>query len=143
MVHFMSQLPPDPLRLRAILAHIDRQIAEHQTVAVYLRLQRDAVLAALADSEGRRAQRPARRPKGGGHLPALAPPSAREVDFVVQQKRTPTGPAPAVIHLDDCTMAEGTPHRIRADEARAALTDPSIEPCQLCRPDTELGVDVA
>ncbi len=67
----------------------------------------------------------------------------KEVGFVVQQKRTPTGPEPALIHMADCTMIEGTPHRIRADEARAALTDPNIEPCQFCRPDIELGIDVA
>ncbi|MFB9640443.1 DUF6233 domain-containing protein [Streptomyces spiralis] len=33
-----------------------------------------------------------------------------------------------------------TPHPIRPDEARAALTDPNIEPCRFCRPDTELGI---
>jgi hypothetical protein len=60
--------------------------------------------------------------------------------YIVQQKRTPHGPEPAVIHLADCTMIEGTPHRIRPEEARAALTDPTIEPCQFCRPDTELGM---
>ncbi|MFG2386573.1 DUF6233 domain-containing protein [Streptomyces avermitilis] len=41
----------------------------------------------------------------------------------MQQKRTPHGPEPAVIHLADCTMIEGTPHCIRADEARAAFTE--------------------
>jgi hypothetical protein len=45
-----------------------------------------------------------------------------------------------VIHTDDCTMIEGTPHPIGDHEARVALTDPNIEPCGFCRPDTELGV---
>ena len=139
----MSQLPPDPTRLRVILAHLDRQIADYETVAIYLRLQREAVLAALARSERQREQRTNRRPKGAGPPPGLTPPPAKEVGFVVQQKRTPTGPEPALIHMADCTMIEDTPHRIRADEARAALTDPNIEPCPFCRPDTELGIDVA
>ncbi|MFF5438764.1 DUF6233 domain-containing protein [Streptomyces achromogenes] len=40
-------------------------------------------------------------------------------------------------------MIEGTPHRIRPDEARAALTDPTVAPCTFCRPDTGLGIDLA
>ncbi|MEU5176699.1 MULTISPECIES: DUF6233 domain-containing protein [Streptomyces] len=47
----------------------------------------------------------------------------------------PVGPVPGRI--------EGTPHRIRADEARAALTDPTVTPCSFCRPDTDLGIDLA
>jgi hypothetical protein len=80
--------------------------------------------------------------KGSRSLPGFAPPSTK-TGFVVQQKRTPQGPEPAFIHLADCTMIEGTPHGIRADEARAALTDPNIVPCTFCRPDTELGIDLA
>ncbi|MFF8726835.1 DUF6233 domain-containing protein [Streptomyces sp. NPDC015171] len=164
----MPQLPPDPPRLRAILTHLDRQIAENATIGIYLRLQRDTVQQALT-----RAERPPgpRRPtsrtedgraesgraetgraagdrvkgggaKGSGAPPGLGPPPAR-TGFVVQQKRTPTAPEPALIHLADCTMIEGTPHRIRSDEARAALTDPAIAPCPFCRPDTELGIDLA
>jgi hypothetical protein len=40
-------------------------------------------------------------------------------------------------------MIEGTPHPIRADEARAALADPTIAACAFCLPDTELGIDLA
>ncbi|MGV4984496.1 DUF6233 domain-containing protein [Streptomyces sp. NRAIS4] len=139
----MSELPPDSPRLRAILAHLDKQLAENETVGIYLRLQRQAVLHALEHAERPpQPQRPARKVKGGGPLPDFAPPPVK-TGFVVQQKRTPHGPEPAFIHLADCHMIEGTPHRIRADEARAALTDPNIEPCQFCRPDTELGVDLA
>ncbi|MFF7972104.1 DUF6233 domain-containing protein [Streptomyces sp. NPDC007905] len=139
----MSLLPPDVRRLRAILAYLEEQIAESETVALYLRLQRDAVLAALTDA-GRppQQQRSRRTAKGGGPLPGFSPPPA-QTGYVVQQKRTPHGPEPAFIHLADCTMIDGTPHHIRADEARAALTDPNIEPCTFCRPDTELGVDLA
>lgn len=141
----MSQLPPDPSRLRVILSHLERQMAEHETLAVYLRLQRDAVLAALARSERRPPRRTAHRAKGAGSLPQFtpAPAAGRAEGFVVQQKRTPDGPEPALIHLADCTMIEATSHRIRPDEARTALAAPDIEPCRYCRPDTALGIDVA
>ncbi|MFF4509022.1 DUF6233 domain-containing protein [Streptomyces sp. NPDC001401] len=152
----MSELPPDPRRLRTILAHLeqqlavndavaahlDEQLADNKTVGTYLLLQWKAVQAALAQAEAPTPRRASRPVKGAKGLPALAQTQPR-VGFVVQQKRTPTGPEPAVIHLDDCTMISGPRHRIRADEARAALTDPNIEPCEFCRPDTELGLDVA
>ncbi|MEU9445956.1 DUF6233 domain-containing protein [Streptomyces sp. NPDC048304] len=140
----MSELPPDPPRLRAILAYLDRQIAENDTVGRYLRLQHDAVRKALTRAErpAPPPRRPSRAVKGGGSLPAFSPAQVR-TGYVVQQKRTPTGPEPAFVHLADCSMIEGAPHPIRADEARAALTDPIIEPCAFCRPDTELGVDLA
>jgi hypothetical protein len=140
----MTELPPDPPRLRAILAHLERQIAENDTIGHYLRLQRDAVQKALARAEqpSPRRQRLAPPVKGAGPLPAFAPTHVG-TGFVVQQKRTPAGPEPALIHLAHCSMIEGTPHRIRADEARAALTDPTVAPCTFCRPDTELGIDLA
>ncbi|MFF7946991.1 DUF6233 domain-containing protein [Streptomyces griseorubiginosus] len=141
----MSELPPDPPRLRAILAHLDKQLTDHETVGIYLRLQRDAVLAALARAE---APPPARR--RGGHLPKGAAPlrsmgithAPTRPRFVVQQKRTPRGPEPAIIHLGDCSMIEGTPHPISEHDARVSLTDPNLEACGFCRPDTELGMDV-
>jgi hypothetical protein len=60
--------------------------------------------------------------------------------FVVQQKRTPRGPEPAIVHVADCSMIEGAPHPITEHDARVALTDPTIEPCTFCRPDAELGI---
>ncbi|GHH31345.1 DUF6233 domain-containing protein [Streptomyces rubradiris] len=97
---------------------------------------------ARAEQPSPRRQRPARPVKGAGALPAFAPAYIR-TGFVIQQKRTPAGPEPALIHLADCSMIEGAPHRIRADEARAALTEPTVAPCAFCRPDTELGIDLA
>lgn len=138
----MPLLPPDPPRLRAILAHLDREIADNETITVYLRLQRDAVRDALVLAERQPPRRPQRQSKGAGPLPNFTPPSSKS-GYVVQQKRTPTGPEPALIHMADCTMIEGTSHPIRADEARAALADPNITACQFCRPDTELGIDLA
>ena len=87
----MSELPPDPPRLRAILAHLDQQPADAETIGIYLRLQRDAVQAALSRAEApppQPSQRPGRLPKGATGLPALAP-AASPVGYVVQQKRTP------------------------------------------------------
>lgn len=124
-----------------ILAHLDRQIAENQTIGIYLRLQRDAVREALVRAERRAPRRPS-RVKGAGPLPGFTPPPAVGGGFVVQQKRTPAGPEPALIHTADCAVIKGRPHRIRADEARAALMDPNVEACRLCRPDTELGIDL-
>ncbi|MER6567021.1 DUF6233 domain-containing protein [Streptomyces sp. NPDC001093] len=128
---------------------MDEQLAKTETVAIYLRLQRDKVKMTLARAEGpaepERPWQPERRMgkvKGDGPLAGFTAPPV-ETGYVVQQKRTPHGSEPAFIHLADCSMIEGTRHRIRPDEARAALTDPNIEPCQFCRPDTELGTDLA
>lgn len=134
----MSELPPDPPRLRAILAHLDNQLAENETVAIYLRLQRGAVQAALTKAEAPPPRRP-RLPKGGAGLGPVTQISVRPA-FAVQQKRTPRGPEPSIIHISDCSMIEGTPHPITEHDARVALTDPTIESCGFCRPDTELGI---
>ncbi|MCZ4605190.1 DUF6233 domain-containing protein [Streptomyces sp. Lzd4kr] len=156
----MAELPPDARRLRAILAYLDEQVASHETVGIYLRLQREAVRAELTRVENRqvpeppkpsepskssRSPRPLQSPRPRKAPAALSPfaPSRemrQSTGFVVQQKRTPNGPEPAVIHTGDCTMIEGTPHRIGDHDARAALTDPNIEPCAFCRPDSELGI---
>ena len=152
MVRAVSLLPPDPRRLRAILAHLDERLAQNETVAVYLRLQREAVLAALARAEGdrrggRAPQRRTARPGRAGAPPTPpsppSPPSPPRSGYVVEQKRTPHGREPAVVHRALCTMVDGTARHVRADEARAALTDPHSEPCPFCRPDTELGTDLA
>ena len=141
----MAALPPDPRRLRAILAYLEARIAENETVGIYLRLQSEAVRAALARTE-ERPRSPQSRPTPPQRRQSAPPPftpsrgAGHPRAFVVQQKRTPNGPEPAVIHTDDCTMIEGTTHPIRAHEARVALTDPTIEPCAFCRPDSELGI---
>lgn len=137
----MNELPPDPPRLHAILAHLDQQLAANETVGVYLRLQRDAVRAALTRAE---APPPKQRrlPKGGAGLGPTAQITVRP-KFIVQQRRTPRGPEPSIVHVDDCSMIEGNPHPITEHDARVSLTDPTIEPCTFCRPDTELGVDIA
>ncbi|MYQ45539.1 hypothetical protein GTW40_10775 [Streptomyces sp. SID4985] len=139
----MSDLPPDPPRPRAILAHLDRQITDNDTVGTYLRIRRNAVHNALAQADPPTRQRPVRRAKGSrGPGPAAAHSSAA-TGYVVQHKRTPNGHEPAIIHLATCVVISGASEPVRANEARAALTEPTIEPCTACRPDTPLGMEEA
>jgi len=139
-IEHVNELPPDPARLRAILAHLDQQLTDHATVGTYLRLQRDAVRAALTRAETPPPRRP-KLPKGGANLGPVELISVRP-RFIVQQRRTPRGPEPSIVHVSDCTMIDGTPHKITEHDARVSLTDPTIEACAFCRPDTELGMDV-
>ncbi|MFJ1869941.1 DUF6233 domain-containing protein [Streptomyces chartreusis] len=136
----MNELPPDSRRLRKILAHLDKELAANETVGTYLRLQRQAVQAALKQADAPPPLRP-RIAKGGKGLGPVAQISVRP-NFIVQQRRTPRGPEPSVIHLADCSMIDGRPHRITEHDARVSLTDPTIEACAFCRPDAELGTDV-
>ncbi len=48
-----------------------------------------------------------------------------------------------MIHSDDCSMIEGRSHPIADHDARAALTDPNVQACAFCRPESDLGMDVA
>jgi hypothetical protein len=137
-IEHVNELPPDPARLRAILAHLERQVADHEAVGIYLRLQRDAVQGALTKAEAPPPRKP-RLPKGGANLGPMVHADPRPA-FVVQQKRTPRGPEPAIIHQADCTMIDGRTHPISEHDARVSLTDPNIEPCGFCRPDSELGI---
>ncbi|WP_369262169.1 DUF6233 domain-containing protein [Streptomyces sp. R35] len=143
----MTELPPVPARLRVILAHLEAQLADEETVVTYLRLQRDAVRQALAVAEGRQEsarppQSPRRRPPE--LRPVLGPAPARcerqSSGFMVEQRRTPTAPQEACFHIDDCTMTSNNTHPISAQDARMALTDARLEACAFCRPDTELGI---
>lgn len=145
MALVMAELPPDAPRLRVILAHLDRQIAETDTVGTYLRLQRDAVQRALARAEPppRKERSPGRLAKGAsGPLPALTR-LAQTAEYAVQQKCSADDPNPAVIHLASCEEITGASRTAPSDEARAALMDPSFVPCLACRPETELGIDLA
>ncbi|MCB8908354.1 MULTISPECIES: DUF6233 domain-containing protein [unclassified Streptomyces] len=44
------------------------------------------------------------------------------------------------VHIGDCRLA--APHRkpLSREEARRALTDGGIRACEICRPDSELGI---
>ncbi|MFE5031854.1 hypothetical protein [Streptomyces sp. NPDC056683] len=51
------------MRLRVILAHLDKQMADYETIATYLRLQCNAVQAAITQAEAEREPRAARPPQ--------------------------------------------------------------------------------
>ncbi|MET7475098.1 DUF6233 domain-containing protein [Streptomyces sp. NPDC005648] len=141
----MNELPPDVPRLRAILAYLEKQLAEEETVVLYLRLQVDGVRQALAVAENRKPAShtpPSPRPRPA--ITALGPAPTRtgrgSAGFMIEQRRTPEGPLEATVHLDDCTMTSNRTHPVSAQEARLALTDAQLESCGFCRPDTELGI---
>lgn len=132
----MSVLPPDAPRLRAILRHLDQQIAENETVGLYLRLQHDAVSEALTLAEDHSAQQSA--PPAKHHPDALRSFATRArglkgTGFAVERQPRAIGPEPARIHIDDCLNA-GPTHPITAQDALSALLDPMVQACAFCRP---------
>lgn len=146
----MSDLPPDAARLRAILRYLEDQAADNETVGVYLRLQRDTVLKALADAE--RSQRgeggePARAGEKPAARPAVAVPTPTQSPrrpgkpYKLERRPTADGPLPTAVHTADCHMAGELAHAVNAMEARLAITDSGLPACPYCRPDTELGID--
>ncbi|MEU8718227.1 DUF6233 domain-containing protein [Streptomyces sp. NPDC048663] len=137
--------------MRAILAHLDQQIADTDTVATYLRLQRDAVQAALSRTSRTAApphpalaaprQSPRQlqrsRPSAGG---APVPPAG----LVIEEQRKDGAPSGGMIHTASC-MPHMRLRPITPDVARQVLAKDGafFTPCPLCRPDTQLGIDVA
>lgn len=136
----MTDLPPDPRRLREIQAYLEQQVAETEAVCIYLRLQRDAVRRALAEADAPAPQRPPPpRPS-----PEPKPEAAPSPDgYVFERRWSPKSPRAALIHTAACSMPQHPTVPATVDEVRLALKDPSrpalIEPCQHCRPDTELA----
>ncbi|MGZ0199509.1 DUF6233 domain-containing protein [Streptomyces sp. RM1] len=136
----MSDLPPDPPRLQAILEHLLRQVAE--TIGIYLRLQRDEVRKALARA------RLGPHPGPGPRATTSSTPAAHAVGRVPgESKSGPDDLLPVVVHVGACTIRQGrrTPSAISARQARMVLTDTVIgaEPCPMCRPENTLGIDLA
>jgi hypothetical protein len=147
----MSELPPDPARLRAILAHLDRQLADTDTLRTYLQLQRREVQRAL-DAAGRapdRGPRQASRP--APELPPAAPatrplsgPTGDGSGFMLEMKRHPQHPNPAVLHVDNCTMASQKTTALSDGELRAALREAEdVAPCPFCRPESKIDDAIA
>ncbi|MER5917860.1 hypothetical protein ABT124_48175 [Streptomyces sp. NPDC001982] len=89
----MSELPPDPPRLRAIPAHLDQQLADNQTVGTYLRLQLDFVRQALAVAE-RKAPTRQQLPYSQ-RLGLEAPTRTQRVRYMIDCRRTANGPQPS------------------------------------------------
>ncbi|MFF2306040.1 DUF6233 domain-containing protein [Streptomyces sp. NPDC058128] len=110
----MSELPPDLPRLRTL---------EHWLVLSLARVRER-----IAEVETREAAlRPVRpRPEGPGW----------GLSFLREGGR----PVADSIHIGDCPMT--APHRrpLSREEARQALTAGGIRACDICRPDSELGI---
>ncbi|MEU1596058.1 DUF6233 domain-containing protein [Streptomyces sp. NPDC005708] len=132
----MSELPPDPVRLRVILAWLEGQVTDNATVDTFMGLQRDTVAQALAQAaEGEQSAEPPPAP------PAKPPRMTGLPTF--------TGGGPGFktvergdlvsLHLADCDVDDGPTRRADAHEAVAALRD-GLAACIMCRPDLELGV---
>ncbi len=138
----MHDLPPDPARLRTILAYLDKQLADEETVVTYLRLQRDTVRQALAHAEGEQPAQPQPQPRPP--LPPADPattPRRPSKPFLLERRRTPDGPLPTAVHTADCHMAGEMTHAVNGVEARLAIEDAGLSVCAFCRPDQQLGLD--
>ncbi|WP_405924886.1 DUF6233 domain-containing protein [Streptomyces sp. NBC_00035] len=122
----MNELPPDPARLRVILAHLEQQLANEETVVTYLRLQRDAVQRALnAAGQQRRTQQREDRGLGDGK------------GFMAERVMRPR--RHVVLHVDDCPMANWQTRVITEAELRTSLHDPeAFHPCEFCQPQDRL-----
>ncbi|MFI5817369.1 DUF6233 domain-containing protein [Streptomyces sp. NPDC051643] len=124
-----------------ILTHLDRQLADTDTIRTYLRLQREEVQRALAAAG--RPPRPLRPPRPQPSLPPARPaerppnsPTGSGAGYMLEIKRHPKDPRPAVLHVDSCTMASQKTSPISAAQFRVALRDTeNIEPCGFCRPE--------
>ena len=121
------------------MAHLEQQLAQNETVGIYLRLQADAVRQALAAAER---PAPAPQPLPRPQRPALEAPTQRPSGYKVEQKLSEGHPLGAAIHLADCTMTQRGTRPISADDARQALSEDEkfFRACEFCRPDTKLGI---
>ncbi|MGW2939963.1 DUF6233 domain-containing protein [Streptomyces sp. NPDC001156] len=133
----MSQLPPDPERLRLILEWLDDQIAHNDTVDTYLKVQHATAAEVLAHAEGE--QQPAEQPP--------APPSSRPRTTGLPTFTGDRGPGFKVVeregsdlaslHLGGCDLDDAPVRRVDSHEAVAALRA-GLAACVVCRPDAEL-----
>ncbi|WP_031086784.1 DUF6233 domain-containing protein [Streptomyces sp. NRRL WC-3549] len=110
----MSDLPPDLPRLRTL---------EH-----WLALSLDRVRARIAEVETREtAMRPVRvLPQGP--------------EWVMSYLRVRGSPLADSVHIGDCKLAGPQKRPLSGDDARRALTEGGIRACEVCRPDSELGI---
>ncbi|MEV5986824.1 DUF6233 domain-containing protein [Streptomyces sp. NPDC052051] len=139
----MSALPPDAPRLRAILRHLEEQIADNETLGVYLRLQRDAVRAALTRAEAAAARTPTERVTAGrvtaGQV-AVGQVATEHVGtgYVIEPKPYPQHPKPALIHRADCTAPRRATMPVAPEQAQLGLRKDAkhIAACEVCAPET-------
>ncbi|MFE5618303.1 DUF6233 domain-containing protein [Streptomyces sp. NPDC056524] len=110
----MSELPPDLPRLRTL---------EH-----WLVLSLDRVRRRIAEVETREAAMRSVRvlPEGPG--------------WVMSYLRVGGRPVADSVHMGDCALAGPQKRPLSSDDARRALTEGGIRACEICRPDSELGI---
>ncbi|REE62142.1 hypothetical protein BX257_4755 [Streptomyces sp. 3212.3] len=131
----MSELPPDPARLRVLLAWLEDRIADNDTVALYLQLQRAAVTRALEQAQDEREQPDTTvdTPRATG-LPTFLG-NGRTSGYKVVDR---DGADHVSLHHADCDFDAGPARAIDANEAAAAL-QAGMPACAVCRPDLDLS----
>ncbi|MCQ9179192.1 hypothetical protein KMT30_09110 [Streptomyces sp. IBSBF 2953] len=136
----MNELPPDSTRLRAILSHLDHQLADTETVTTYLRLQRQAVQRALAAAERQTIRRPS-APKRRTPTADAKPSNPPSTGFVVERRDRGDAPKGAVIHTSSCSWSPRDARPVEVAFARDALAKDQhfFAACSFCRPDNALG----
>jgi hypothetical protein len=139
-----SELPPDPARLRIILAWLEEQIVKNDTLGTYLRVQHDTVAQALAQAEGEQqpteqpAPAPQARPPRATSLPTFT--GDRRPAFKVVERGGENEPPRLTLHIGACEIDDGPAHQIDAHDALAALRE-GLDACVVCRPDIDLSFD--
>jgi hypothetical protein len=140
----MSELPPDPPRLQAILGYLEQQLAATDTIATYLRLQRNAVQRALASAQPQNTPRP---PAPASRSRPQQPPRETRMKlkpgtYMLEPKTGPNDPRPPLIHVGGCNRTERDTSECTLREAELALTPGLVgaEACEHCRPDLSLGL---
>ncbi|MFE9738799.1 DUF6233 domain-containing protein [Streptomyces sp. NPDC006477] len=68
-------------------------------------------------------------------LPRLEGP-----EFLLSYLRAGGQPKADSVHLGDCRMVSHHTKPLDRDQARQAITSGGIRACEICRPDSELGV---
>jgi hypothetical protein len=111
---------PDPRIEHVTELSPAERLARYRAVEAWLQWQLAQTRRTIADLEQQ--QRPAR--------------------YVIEPKKHPQDPAPALIHLADCTMPNRKTSPVDADSARLGLTKDAenIAACEFCAPDKTLGV---
>lgn len=147
----MPELPPDPERLRVLLAWLTDRREENETVGIWLRLQRDAVKRALDEAEGgTREQQPAPEPEPQP-APERPAPGIRPLHTFTQRASGSSGSGflleyraqgvgdRVIVHTDDCSSS-GDSRPIDAHDARAAI-GAGAEACSFCQPRMALDME--
>ncbi|MGW8768259.1 DUF6233 domain-containing protein [Streptomyces sp. NPDC055815] len=110
----MSELPPDLPRLR--------------TLETWLVVSLDRVRARITEAEQREAAM--RNVRVGPADPGWVLAYLRERGHRV----------PAAVHIGDCRLAGKNTSPLTRGEARRALAEAGLPACEVCRPDSDLGL---